>query len=327
MPGLRWDVTPGLDARVLRARRDLEVTVESGSSVLTIVEGAQAGDHDGDALRGKWRFLQAGKPGARLEIRNKDDASDVVKLHGKSVAAILERRPMLRDWPGVADLLAKYEVAKKEREEQRKREDAPVGRGTVVDNQTISIESTPGRVKVTIGRTGPDGKPVTKTYEGTDLESMKAQHPELREALGGFSVHGRTRGFGPRAPRTPDRDDDDEEDDDVFGDDDDDMDDDDAALAPRTGPFGLAIADLDEARKGSVAFPTGGVVILAVRADSDAARLGLREGDVVTKVNDTLVDGAENLGRVIRALERPAPLTMVVVRDGAPVTLSATLGK
>jgi hypothetical protein len=245
---------PGRLSAALRARRPLRAEVETDASTLGVEEGPR---------------------NARLEIRSKQDGGATASFSGRSLAAILETYPTLRQWPGVADLLAKFEAAKLERAkaEEEARKASPAAPPGGAQNRSIAIQSTDGHVRVEIVETGPDGKPVTKTYEGTDLEALKAAHPELREALGGMSVHFGTgnggftwgglhplppMGPGGVRPLTPD-DDGDEGDDDGAGE----------PGAMKTGPFGLALGAIDAETRAPWCSPSART---ATRTSSGCAR-------------------------------------------------------
>lgn len=246
----------------------------------------------------------------RLELRAKRDGESVATFSARSLDALLAAYPRLKDWPGVPDLLAKHEAAVKERQQaERERASRP---GPAVANRSISIESGPGRVKVTVSETGPDGKPVTKTYEGSDLETLRQRHPELREALGGFTVHlgPLPRGFEPFVPGVPGGPP-------GFGDD---------HTPPQTGPFGLGLAEVDPVLRrhlGPLGLEAGqGALVAAVREGSDAAQLGLREGDVIVRVNDTAVKALGDVGTAVRAVSDGGALSIEVLREGKRVTLT-----
>lgn len=248
----------------------------------------------------------------RVEIRAKRDGESVATFTARSIDALFSAYPRLKDWPGVADLLAKHEVAVKERQQAERERGA--GSSLSMANRSVSIESGPGRVKVTITETGPDGKPVTKTYEGSDLETLRQRHPELRDVLGGFTVHfgpmPLPHGFEPFLPGVPG----------VpggFGDD---------QAPPQTGPFGLGLAEVDPVLRrhlGHLGLEAGqGAVVAAVREGSDAAKLGLREGDVIVRVNETVVKHLADVGTAIRAVPEGGALSVEVVREGKRVTLT-----
>jgi putative serine protease PepD len=72
--------------------------------------------------------------------------------------------------------------------------------------------------------------------------------------------------------------------------------------------------------------PEGGAVITSVAEGSAAAEAGLREGDVVTRIGDTRIDGIEKLMATVRSSMPGSTVDVVVVRDGSTETVSVTLG-
>ena len=65
------------------------------------------------------------------------------------------------------------DAARAAREAQRKGPGAsPALRST---NKSVTVQSTDGKTTVTITETGPDGKSVSRTYEGSDLESIRRE--------------------------------------------------------------------------------------------------------------------------------------------------------
>lgn len=268
---------------------------------------------------------------AKLEIRSTKDRTAVATFTAGSVDALFAAYPTLKTWPGVADLLARHEAAKAERakaeEEARQRAGAGAPRAPTSTNRSVAIESSEGHVKVTISETAPDGKVTTKTYEGTDLETLKAQHPELKDVLGGFSVFvgpgagfgpgrgfGPGEGFGPGGPFGPGTGPRPLEEDGDLGSVE--------REAPKTGPFGLALAAVDDDLRVHLGLSEGqGALVLLVREGSDAAKLGLEVNDVIVRVNDTVVKGLGDVGTAVRAVPDGGPLTMEVLRAGKPTTL------
>jgi S1-C subfamily serine protease len=77
----------------------------------------------------------------------------------------------------------------------------------------------------------------------------------------------------------------------------------------------------NESRTGDL-----GAQIEEVVAGSAAAEAGLQVGDVIIALDDKEVTGPGSMGRMIRAKGAGAPLKITVLRDGAQVTLQATIG-
>lgn len=68
-----------------------------------------------------------------------------------------------------------------------------------------------------------------------------------------------------------------------------------------------------------------GVTVAEVVAGSPAEVAGFKVGDIITKIGDTEVKTAEEAINVVRALKVGDEVTVTVQRDGADVTLTATL--
>ncbi|MDP9181729.1 MAG: PDZ domain-containing protein, partial [Actinomycetota bacterium] len=68
-------------------------------------------------------------------------------------------------------------------------------------------------------------------------------------------------------------------------------------------------------------------LIQAVIADGPAAKAGLKQGDVVTKVDDRRVTDADSLIVAIRAHDPGAVVTLTLTRAGSQKTIKVTLGR
>ncbi|MBP2704082.1 trypsin-like peptidase domain-containing protein [Microbispora sp. RL4-1S] len=80
----------------------------------------------------------------------------------------------------------------------------------------------------------------------------------------------------------------------------------------------------------TLADATGGVsgaVVSSVTAGSPAEKAGLKEGDLITKINDTPVDGAETLVGVIRTSRPGDKVTLTYQRNGNTATITAALAE
>ncbi len=71
---------------------------------------------------------------------------------------------------------------------------------------------------------------------------------------------------------------------------------------------------------------TPGAQIATVQSGSPAADAGLKEGDVITKVGDTPIDGADALVAAVRGEAAGTKVTVSYVRDAATHTAEVTLG-
>ena len=96
-------------------------------------------------------------------------------------------------------------------------------------------------------------------------------------------------------------------------------------------PFlGVAFSDVDEDMADQFRLPVKqGVLITDVQPGSPAARGGVREQDIITRINDTPVAMGGDVRRVLRALKPGDTVRLNVVRppDGARATLNVRLGQ
>ncbi|MFC4060168.1 S1C family serine protease [Planomonospora corallina] len=70
---------------------------------------------------------------------------------------------------------------------------------------------------------------------------------------------------------------------------------------------------------------TEGALVSQVTEGSPAAQAGLREGDVITKINDTLVEDGNTVVGVVRGLKPGDKVTIAYLRDGRGAIATATL--
>jgi len=89
--------------------------------------------------------------------------------------------------------------------------------------------------------------------------------------------------------------------------------------------LGIGVQDIDEERAKSLKLKeTRGTEVTKVLDDSPAAKAGIKVGDVVTEYNGQVVDGQEQLTRLIRETPVGRQVKVVVWRNGASQTLTAT---
>ncbi|WP_230880851.1 S1C family serine protease [Planomonospora sp. ID91781] len=70
---------------------------------------------------------------------------------------------------------------------------------------------------------------------------------------------------------------------------------------------------------------TAGALVGQITEGSPAAQAGLRQGDVITKINDTAVEDGDTVVGVVRGLKPGDKVTLVYLRDGRSQTVTATL--
>ncbi|GII00280.1 S1C family serine protease [Planobispora takensis] len=69
----------------------------------------------------------------------------------------------------------------------------------------------------------------------------------------------------------------------------------------------------------------GGALVQQVTEGSPAAQAGLKQGDLITKIDDTAVEGSATVVGAIRSLKPGDRVTLTYVRDGRTETATATL--
>lgn len=82
--------------------------------------------------------------------------------------------------------------------------------------------------------------------------------------------------------------------------------------------------NLDTKRGAYIVPSTGGQV--SILPDSPATKAGLKEKDIITKVNDTTLDESTSLTSALGKYQPGDKVTLTVVRDGKEMTIDATLG-
>lgn len=108
-----------------------------------------------------------------------------------------------------------------------------------------------------------------------------------------------------------------------------------APLKPRVvvlpvgrGYLGVQLVDITEELREFYGAPReAGVLVSRVAEDSPAAAAGFEVGDVITAVSGDAVKSSREVVRVMGRLEPEHEVSVAVVRAGAPLTLSATVGE
>ena len=65
---------------------------------------------------------------------------------------------------------------------------------------------------------------------------------------------------------------------------------------------------------------------MSVVADSGAARAGIKQGDVIVKINSSPISGTQDVSSVLSSLFPGDVITVKVIRGTASLTLKLTLG-
>lgn len=70
-----------------------------------------------------------------------------------------------------------------------------------------------------------------------------------------------------------------------------------------------------------------GARVITVTDESAAEKAGLKKGDVIKKINETIVEDHEGLSKAIGKLKSEDKVKVTYLRDGSEKTVTATLGK
>ena len=98
--------------------------------------------------------------------------------------------------------------------------------------------------------------------------------------------------------------------------------------AVRRGQLGVSVQDLTPDLAQAFNIPANqGAVIAQVSPRSAAARAGLKEGDVVLRINDRTIRDGGSLRNVIGLLEVGEAVRLDILRNGQPLTLNAKVGE
>ena len=91
---------------------------------------------------------------------------------------------------------------------------------------------------------------------------------------------------------------------------------------PTHARLGISVENV---ASGTGALVEDGAEISQVNDGSAAAGAGLRDGDVVTKVDDTLITSADSLVATVRSYRPGDKVTVTYTRSGAEHTVDLTL--
>jgi membrane-associated protease RseP (regulator of RpoE activity) len=83
-----------------------------------------------------------------------------------------------------------------------------------------------------------------------------------------------------------------------------------------SGFLGVSLQDLTPSLRDSYDYQGNGVLVSDVVAGSPAAKLGIREGDILLRIEDDAVSTAEQVTEKVRALRPGSLVGITVVRDG-----------
>ena len=91
--------------------------------------------------------------------------------------------------------------------------------------------------------------------------------------------------------------------------------------------LGIGVQDVDSERAKALKLKEErGAEITSVEPDTPAFKAGIKAGDVVLEFNGTPVQGMEHLQRLVRETPAGRTVKLQIWRNGAPVTINATVG-
>lgn len=92
--------------------------------------------------------------------------------------------------------------------------------------------------------------------------------------------------------------------------------------------LGIGVAEIDAERARALKLSEErGVEVTRVDPDSPAEKAGLKVGDVVLEYNGQRVEGTQQFIRMVRETPPGRRITLLISRDGATQTITATLGR
>ncbi len=93
-------------------------------------------------------------------------------------------------------------------------------------------------------------------------------------------------------------------------------------------PFlGISMSDINDEVRAEVGLSTDiqGVLIVEVVSGSAAAQAGVARMDVITAIDGTKIESGTNLQEIVSRHKVGEKITLEIIRQGNPITLSATL--
>jgi len=94
------------------------------------------------------------------------------------------------------------------------------------------------------------------------------------------------------------------------------------------GYLGISIADLNEGLAKQFKVPdTAGALVDEVTPSGPADKAGIKNGDVIRKLNGQTVEGRDQLTAMITNINPGTTVKLDILRDGQPMTVQATLGE
>ncbi len=96
----------------------------------------------------------------------------------------------------------------------------------------------------------------------------------------------------------------------------------------RRGQLGITVSRVTSDLAASLGMPeTKGVIVNSVKPGSAAERAGIRQGDVITAINDTPVNDSNAFRNRVASNAPGSQVTLTILRDNREQKISATLGE
>jgi len=96
----------------------------------------------------------------------------------------------------------------------------------------------------------------------------------------------------------------------------------------RRGVLGVTVQPVTSDLAASLGLKdTKGVIVNSVQAGSSAEKAGLKQGDIITKLNGALVNDSNAFRNHVASTQPGTSITLTVLRDGQEQELTATLGE
>jgi serine protease Do len=94
------------------------------------------------------------------------------------------------------------------------------------------------------------------------------------------------------------------------------------------GYLGVSIDNLDEALAKEFKAPdTSGALVEEITPGGPADKAGIKNGDVIRKLNGQIVEGRDQLTAMVTSINPGTEVKLDILRDGQPMTIHATLGE
>lgn len=94
------------------------------------------------------------------------------------------------------------------------------------------------------------------------------------------------------------------------------------------GFLGIGITDVTPENAKFFKVPTAaGALVDQVNPDTPASKAGLKQGDVIRKLNGAEISNSSELQVEVSEMKPGTPITLDIVRDGNPMTIHATVGQ